>query len=195
MSSPETLYVNLYEPISDFKVKNIMQALGTLVADPQQRPQSLYVLFSSHGGALEPAAILYYFIKSLPIEVIMHSTGNIDSSGLLVFLAAKKRFAPKHSTFLIHSVTWSVLPNFPYTRDAWSEQEGMWSASETKFCNIVSENCTLKDSEIREMFRLGKVKDANFALERGIIHGIKDPLVPPDAKFFPFNIPEPPRLT
>jgi len=70
----------------------------------QPKPDVLYFLFSSNGGSVNAGIALYNFLRALPVEIIMHNTGSIDSIATVIFLAADKRYAALHSTFLFHGV-------------------------------------------------------------------------------------------
>ncbi len=44
----------------------------------KQKPDVIYCLFSSHGGQVEAGITLYNFLRSLPVELVMHNTGSTD---------------------------------------------------------------------------------------------------------------------
>jgi ATP-dependent protease ClpP protease subunit len=62
--------------------------------------------FWSDGGNNAAAFGLYNFLRSLPVPLTTHSTGNVESSAVIVFLAGSKRLACSSSRFLIHGLHW-----------------------------------------------------------------------------------------
>ena len=60
-------------------------------------------------------------------------------------------------------------------------------ALETKIANILAERCKLGIAEIKTLFLHGEAKDTAFALEKGVIQEISQPLIPADAKFYSLN--------
>ena len=96
---PKIIYINFYDGINEAKVKTLMSLLSDVVA--RQKPETLYFLFSSPGGAVGAGIVLYNFLKALPVEIVMHNTGSVDSIGTVIFLAGAKRYAAVHSSFFI----------------------------------------------------------------------------------------------
>lgn len=87
-------------PISAGALRNTcLQAL-------QQGASDIRINFSCEGGSNLHGFALYNFLRSLPVPLTMHNTGNVESMGLVVFLAASRRFANLHSRFLIHPMHW-----------------------------------------------------------------------------------------
>lgn len=67
---------------------------------------SLLLNLSTTGGSTNFGFTLYTFIKSLPIPIRAVNAGNIESMGIVMYLAASHRIASPHSRFLIHPMTW-----------------------------------------------------------------------------------------
>lgn len=107
MPEPKTIYVNFYDSIDPVKAKHIMAFLSEVVS--KEQPDNIYCLFSSPGGSVESGIVLYNFIRSLPVELIMHNTGSIDSIANIVFLSANTRYTSVHSSFLFHGIIQPVI--------------------------------------------------------------------------------------
>jgi ATP-dependent protease ClpP protease subunit len=183
----KTIYLNFLDSINEPKVKAVMGLCSEVLM--KEKPTSLYFLLSSAGGLVEPAIVLYNYLRALPVEIIMHSTGCIDSAALLVFLSAHKRFASKYSSFLIHGVTWTFPPNIATSWNMLDENISAWTSAETKYSQIVTENTKLKVKELKRFFAKGECKNSDFALDRGVIHEIKEPIIPKDSLILSFNLP------
>lgn len=104
MPSPQvdTFYLSYVDGIDTERVKYIMNTCSNIIN--QLKPKILYFLISCNGGDVDPGIALYNFLKSLPLKVIMHNIGSIDSIANVVFLAGKERYASKHTSFLFHGV-------------------------------------------------------------------------------------------
>jgi ATP-dependent protease ClpP protease subunit len=79
------------------------------------------VCLSSAGGELAAAFSAYHFLRSLSIPLVMHNAGSIESSAMLLYLAAGTRSAAPHSRFLIHPFHWTFGPSpvfLPNIREA-----------------------------------------------------------------------------
>lgn len=187
MSQPKKIfYVNYYDSINDVKVKAIMAIIANIIT--KEKPDTLYVLFSSAGGNVEPGVILYNYLRALPVEIIMHNTGSVDSIANVIFLSANTRYASPHSSFLFHGVNWNFNANTSVTRNQLAEYLSGLESLENKISGIVTERTRLSTEEVRTLFRQGESKDATYALDKGIVNEIRIPIIPRDALFVSFNM-------
>ncbi|MFK0087880.1 ATP-dependent Clp protease proteolytic subunit [Pseudomonas sp. NPDC090755] len=66
----------------------------------------LLLYLSTTGGSTNFGFSIYSLIKSLPVPITAVNAGNIESMGIIMYLAAGVRIASPHSRFLIHPMTW-----------------------------------------------------------------------------------------
>ncbi|MHC8305606.1 ATP-dependent Clp protease proteolytic subunit [Pseudomonas sp. PB3P13] len=71
-----------------------------------QGATSLMLNLSTTGGSTNFGFTLYTFLKSLPVPICAVNAGNIESMGMIMFLAAGHRITSPHSRFLIHPMNW-----------------------------------------------------------------------------------------
>ncbi|MGE8099392.1 ATP-dependent Clp protease proteolytic subunit [Pseudomonas fluorescens] len=76
-----------------------------------QGASSLLLNLSTTGGSTNFGFTLYTFLKSLPVPISAFNAGNIESMGVVMFLAASERIAAPYSRFLIHPMTWYFSQN------------------------------------------------------------------------------------
>jgi ATP-dependent Clp protease, protease subunit len=182
----DTIYVNYFDAIDDAKTKALMAICSDIVA--KQKPKTIYFLFSSLGGSVNSGVTFYNFLRALPVEIVMHNNGSIDSIANVIFLAGSKRYAARHSSFLFHGINWNFPQGASLTFNQLTESLSLFKREETKIASIVTERTKMTEPEIRELFRQGESKDLQFAVEKGIIHEIRDPLVPKDAPLVTVNL-------
>jgi ATP-dependent protease ClpP protease subunit len=183
---PKTIYINFFDGINESKVKAMMGMLSQIVA--QNRPETLYFLFSSPGGSVDAGIVLYNFLRALPVEIIMHNTGSVGSIGTVIFLAGAKRYAAPQSTFLFHGVQTLFPANTTMTHPQLFERLSTVKQDENKIAGIVASRSNLTEKEVRELFHQGESKDLDFAKDKGVIHEIREPAIPKDAPFITMNL-------
>lgn len=187
MEQPKkVIYVNYCDSITEVKVKAIMGALSDIIN--RERPDTIYCLFSSSGGQVEPGIALHNFLRALPVEIIMHNTGSIDSIANVIFLAADTRFASVHSSFLFHGVNWSFAAGVSLTKGQLTEILSNLDSSESKISGIITERTNLTAEEVRALFSQGESKNAEFALSKGVVNEVKNPVVPKGVNILSFNL-------
>lgn len=182
-----TIYVNFFDSINEQKVKIFMAICSDLVNN--QKPDTLYFMFSSPGGSITAGITLYNFLRGLPTKIIMHNIGSTDSIATIIFLAGQERYANPISHFLFHGVQWNFTQPTSVTTNQFAEYTSRIKHDELKMSNIYAERTNFTESEIQALFQQGEAKDPKFALEKGMIHGIKDISIPKGAPIVSINIP------
>ena len=66
-----------------------------------ERKDFFYILFSSPGGNVSNGITIYNFLRALPVRMIIHNIGIVDSIANVIFLGIDERYAVPHSSFLL----------------------------------------------------------------------------------------------
>jgi ATP-dependent protease ClpP protease subunit len=98
----QELYVKFFAPVIQPTIAALMQATDQALA---QGVKKLTLLISTPGGDVFHGLSAYNFLRGLPIEVDTHNFGSVDSIGVVLFCAGKRRFSVPHARFLIHPVS------------------------------------------------------------------------------------------
>ena len=67
-----------------------------------EEASEIIIRISSSGGSLTSAFDTYSFLRSVPVPLTMYNYGNVDSSAIILFLAADSRIATPYSGFMLH---------------------------------------------------------------------------------------------
>lgn len=172
-----TSYISFHAPINDHTAQHL---LGATFNQLQHGATEIVYMISTPGGSVSSGITIYNAIKGLPVLVTMHNIGNIDSIGNSIFLAGTKRYACPHSTFMFHGVGFDV-GNQRLERKNLEEYLSGLRSDEARIGSIIADETSLKSEEINSLFIQASTKDANFALECGIIHEIRPLALPQGA--------------
>jgi ATP-dependent protease ClpP protease subunit len=164
-----------------------MAACAQVIA--ADHPDCLYFLFSSPGGDVNAGVAIYNYLRALPItKLVMHNTGTIDSVANVIFHAANERLAAPHSTFHFHGVALTLPGTNPtLSHSQIQELQSQISALETKIASILASRCQITIQELKDFFLHGKSVDTVFALDKGVIQSVSQPVIPPNTKFYSLN--------
>jgi ATP-dependent protease ClpP protease subunit len=110
--------------------------------------------------------------------------GSIDSIANVVFLAGKVRYATSTSAFLLHGIIWNFFQPTALTYSQMQETINRFDAAEQLTAQIMGEQTKLTTEEVRDLFRQGESKDPTFALEKGLIHEIRDVTIPDNTPLY-----------
>jgi ATP-dependent protease ClpP protease subunit len=141
---------------------------------------------SSTGGNLGPAFGAYYHLRSLGIPLVSHNMGNIESSAVLLYLAADTRLAAPHSRFLLHNFTWTFGGEAVH-HSTLREKVSCLDFDVQRYGDIFNERTKGAESPI-EIFKAlnGDVllTTGTAAIAAGICSEIAEPAVPAGACFW-----------
>lgn len=154
----------------------------------KEKPSTLYFLFASQGGSVDAGVTLYNFLKSLPVKIIMHNVGSIDSIANVIFVAGKERYASPHSTFLFHGVNIDVPIGASFGLAQLNEITDRIKKNHATIAGIICDNTKLDIKEIEALFLEGETKNVDFALKKGLINEVKPAEVPQNAPFVSINV-------
>jgi ATP-dependent Clp protease protease subunit len=147
-----------------------------------ERPDTIYFFLSSRGGTIDSAITLYNFLQSLPVEIVMHNNGSVDSSANIIFLAGARRYAFPQSSFLFHGSTWHFpsgnVDGIDVTRSQLSEALSQLTNGEELMRKIIVERTKLTLEVVNGLFLEGAKRNSEFALSNGVVHEIKDLRLP-----------------
>jgi ATP-dependent protease ClpP protease subunit len=99
---PETVYVNFSAEINPSTTETL---IATIRNAANQGVKTVCLMLSTPGGQVMNGLNLYNVLRGLPVELITHNVGNVDSIGNTIFMAGSKRYAGPHSTFMYHGVS------------------------------------------------------------------------------------------
>lgn len=173
----ETVYVSFSGEISPHTTESLLAVMANCV---NQKIKTVYLMISTPGGNVMNGMNIYNVLRGLPVELITHNVGNVDSIGNAIFLAGHKRYACPHSTFMFHGVGFD-LKNHTSRLEEKSLKEllaGILS-DQKRIGNIISERTKLTDEVVASLFSEAQTKDATFAVGTGIVDEIRDVQIPP----------------
>jgi ATP-dependent protease ClpP protease subunit len=159
---------------------NTSEALIELLArEANDGAQEIYLMFSTSGGGVMNGLNLYNVLRALPVNLIIHNVGNVDSIGNAIFLAGAERYACPHSTFMFHGLRFDTNSATKLEEKSLRERLNAVLANQGRIGRIMAERTTLSGAQIRGLFKEAKTKNAEFARTYGIIDDIRDVAIAP----------------
>ena len=136
------------------------------------------LLLSTPGGSVMNGLNLYNTLRGMPFELNTHNVGNVDSIGNMVFLAGHRRYATATATFMFHGVGFNATEKQRFQEKDLKERLDGIRSDQRRIGDIISQHTNLSQREIARLFLQAQTKDANFAIDKGIIHEIRDVQIP-----------------
>lgn len=174
-AAADTVYVSFSAEITPHTTESLIAAISNLI---NQKIKRVYLLLSTPGGSVMHGMTLYNFLRSVPCELIAHNTGNVDSIGNAIFLAANKRYACASSTFMFHGVGFDLPGGIRCEEKFLRERLDSLLSDQKRIGQILCDRTKITTEEAESLFREAQTKDAAFAVSRGIVDEIRDVQIP-----------------
>lgn len=161
--------------------------------------KKIHLLISSPGGSVFHGLSIYNYLKGAPIEVDTYNFGSVDSIGVIIFCAGKKRYSVPHARFLIHGVRFNINGNAAFDEKELEEHFKSLKIDQRNIAKVIADTCGKEMVEIEKKMNDRTTLNPEEAKEYGLVHEIKSNLFPIDADLsvigelnnpqMPFSIP------
>lgn len=172
----QTAYVSFSGEVS----QQTTEALLAVCADLANKGVDVvYLLLSTPGGSVLNGITIYNVLRAMPFKLITHNVGGVNSIGNVVFLAGEERYTVPNATFMFHGVGFDVRQPTRFEEKLLRERLDSVKSDQTKIAAIIRERTLFPDDEeVAALFLEAATKDPAFALERGIVHDVRDVQIP-----------------
>ncbi len=173
---PATVYISFSAEIIPHTTESLIAAVANFV---NQGTKQIYLMLSTPGGSVMHGMNLYNVLRAMPIELITHNVGNVDSIGNAVFLAGSKRYVCPNATFMFHGVGFDVRQQtFRMEEKFLRERLDSISADQKRIGDIIAERTRISKEDVAKLFLEAQTKDATFAAGCGIVDEVRDVQIP-----------------
>jgi len=180
MTQQKTAYYGFTGPIESSSVTRICSALNHAI---NTGASDIYLTFSSLGGYTADGIFLYNHLRSLPIPVTIHATGNIASVAVAIFAGADIRICSQHVLFMVHPTT---VPGSAEGM-SWDRLQVLMKsalAEEDRTEGILRDRCSIPD----EMLATRRFSEVHFspedAVKFGVAHEVQEFSLPSGCEIF-----------
>jgi ATP-dependent Clp protease protease subunit len=140
--------------------------------------QEIHLLLSTPGGSVMHGITIYNVLRALPITLITHNVGNVDSIGTVIYLAGEQRYACPQSTFMLHGVAFGTNTPMQFFEKNLKERLAGVQADQERIKAIYRDRAGI-NPELAEQFFLGESTiSAADAVGNGIAHEIRVVQIP-----------------
>ncbi len=129
-------WVQFFAPVNGESFGLLVNLLQNAVLDGTER---VHLLLSTPGGAVSYGLTLYALLRGLPIEVWTYNVGQVDSIGVVVYCAGKRRLAAPQTRFLLHGIR-TPLEKGVYTTEQLREIVGEMETDQRNICRVLAES-------------------------------------------------------
>jgi ATP-dependent Clp protease, protease subunit len=140
----------------------------------QKSPAEIYLTVSSSGGPSGAGMCFFDMItKIVRPRLITIGTGDVDSSGILIFLSGERRWISRNTTLLLHPAGRYFDNDHRYTAEEISAMVAEDRLKDEQYAAIVADRSTfLSQGEVLDMMRTHRVLKPEDLLAFGLAEKI-----------------------
>ena len=101
MSNKPTV-IKFFAPVIDVTTNALMTAIDNKMAEGATE---FIIVISSPGGSVFHGLSAYNYLKGLPVSIVTHNFGSVDSIGVVLFCGGTRRLSVPQARFLLHGVS------------------------------------------------------------------------------------------
>jgi len=94
--------IKFFAPVVDVTINALMNAIDQKM---KQGVTQFIILISSPGGSVFHGLSAYNYLRGLPVTIVTHNFGSVDSIGVVLFCGGSKRLSVPQARFLLHGVS------------------------------------------------------------------------------------------
>ena len=177
-------YIKFFAPINGNTTNSLMNVVDQAV---NQGATKVALLISSGGGTVFHGISVFNYLVGLPIEIDTHNFGSVDSIGVVIFLAGKKRMSVPDARFLIHTVTTSFSANMNLEEQTVVETLKSMRIDIDNIANIIAKGTNKTRDQVKEDMSARTTLNADQAKSYGLVHEIRKELIPQGAQIISIN--------
>jgi ATP-dependent protease ClpP protease subunit len=99
---PNRAVIRFFAPVVDVTVNALLNAVD---AKMRQGVNEIRLLISCPGGSVFHGLSAYNYLRGLPIKVVTHNFGSVDSIGVVMYCGGSERLSVPQARFLLHGVS------------------------------------------------------------------------------------------
>ncbi len=154
---------------------NLERVLGRIKALlTEAHGEEIHLMVNSYGGATGIAMSFYDAVRWLKVRLTTIGSGDVDSSGIIVFLAGERRYLTRNTTMLFHLAgrTFECEKRF-----STADMQAMLQEDKLKdyqYACVVSDgtNGRYTPEKILEMMSKSTILTAEEAVQMGLAHKV-----------------------
>lgn len=171
MSNKPTI-IKFLGPVIEETINALMAAIDQKMI---KGAKEFILLISSPGGSVFHGLSAYNYLKGLPVEISTHNFGSVDSIGVILYCAGKKRYSSPQARFLIHGVT-ANFPKCSLEEKQLEERIKGLKIDMENIAKVIAANTGKKINEVTDAMLDRTTLNPEEAKKWGLVHEIKSEL-------------------
>ncbi len=169
---PDRVVIRFFAPVVDVTVNALLNAVD---AKMRQGVNEILLLISCPGGSVFHGLSAYNYLRGLPIKVVTHNFGSVDSIGVVMYCGGSERLSVPQARFLLHGVS----ANFAHVRLEEKQLEERLKGLKidmTNIARVIAESTGKTEEQVMTAMLDRTTLDPGQAKSWGLVHEVRSNL-------------------
>lgn len=162
-----------FQFVGPMDLANSRDIMTHLYAACKSGANSIHLGMSSPGGQTGIGIQLYNFLTSLPVPIITHNTGFVDSAAVSMFLGGTARLCSPVSAFMLHAPSQNYPRTAEFSASFLSFSASQLQAEETFIRQLLTKRTAMEQSKVLASMSPGLKFLPDEAKACGLVSGIE----------------------
>jgi ATP-dependent protease ClpP protease subunit len=186
-----SVVIRFFAPVIDVAINALMNAIDQKMKVGQK---SFILLISSPGGTVFHGLSAYNYLKGIPADITTHNFGSVDSIGVVLYCAGKRRLSVPTARFLLHGVSAQFPQPVSLEEKQLEEKLKSLQIDLQNIARVIASNTGKSPDEVIQALLDRTTLNPEEAKSWGLVHEIKVELFPPGAEVISIQYQEQPAL-
>jgi ATP-dependent protease ClpP protease subunit len=169
----EPLVIKFYSPVNEASIGRLLKAVDEKLANGVEQ---FTILISTSGGSVFHGLTGCNYLKGIPAEVTTHNIGSVDSIGVALYCAGKRRLCVPQARFLMHPVSMTFREGASYEEPKLLEMVKSLRVDMDNCASVVAANTNRTKKQVLRAMLDRTTLHPEAALEWGLAHEIRQQL-------------------
>lgn len=170
---PKTAVIRFYGTVTGESVGKLLSVVDAKIKEGNKR---IVLLISSPGGEVFAGLTAYHYLKGVPVEVITHNFGAVDSIATVIYCAGSKRYSVPQGRFLLHGVSLTFPPGVAFDEGIIDEQLKGMQQDIKSIATVIAETVNRPIQDIQAIILKRTILGAEEAQKWGLAQEIHSKL-------------------
>jgi ATP-dependent Clp protease, protease subunit len=169
----EPIVIKFYSPVNEGSIGQLLKAVDQKLASGVDQ---FTLLISTSGGSVFHGLTACNYLKGIPAEVTTHNIGSVDSIGVALYCAGKRRLCVPQARFLLHPVSMNFREGASYEEPKLLELVKSLRVDMDNCASVLAANTNRTKKQVLRAMLARTTLHPEAALEWGLAHEIRQQL-------------------
>jgi len=182
----QDVVIRFFAPVIEYSINAL---IDTVDRKMKEGITKFTILISTPGGSVFHGLSAYNYLRGLPVEIITHNFGSVDSIGVILYCGGSKRLSVPQARFLIHPVANTTPANISLEEKQLDQMLKSLQIDTKNIAKVIAENTGKTSNDVEKAMHERITLNPEEAIKWGLVHEIKKELFEEGSEIISISLP------